>query len=56
VMPYTVVDVSIVLEEPGATIFRVPWTAGSSETLVNTYQTYSIITYKAVIFMVTTRA
>jgi hypothetical protein len=24
VMPYTVVDVSIVLEEPGATIFRVP--------------------------------
>jgi hypothetical protein len=55
-MPYTVVDVSGVLEEPGVSIFRVPWTAGSSETLANTYQNYSIIAHKAVICRVTMRA
>jgi hypothetical protein len=52
-MPYTVEDVFSVLEEPGVSIFTVPWKAGSSETLVNTYQTYSIIAHKAVIFIVT---
>jgi hypothetical protein len=56
VMPYRLAGVSSVSEEPAASIFRVPWTAGSSKILVNTDQTSSVIAHEAVIFIFTRRA
>jgi hypothetical protein len=55
-MSYTLVDVSSVLEVPIASIFRVPWAAESSKTLVNTYQISSIVAHKAAVFIVTMRS